>query len=107
MGVTPIYSQPEQPSAQGRNEQAFARTFEQSEQAAGQSTYARQPDRYSADPLSRAERIARIIDPAAWALVDHWRTKANRADLEARCSEKAGPSLAKAATILDLCEAAA
>lgn len=48
------------------------------------------------------EAVARMIDPQAWALIDHWRAKPERLDLISRIHREAQPSLAKADAILAL-----
>jgi len=54
------------------------------------------------DPVARdmRERIARVVDPTAWTLVDHWRTPPTRPDLEERVPKATAPSLAKADAII-------
>ncbi len=55
-------------------------------------------------PLTCREAIARIIDPEAWKLIDHWLTKnpRTRPDLMRRAEEQAAPALSKADAIIAL-----
>lgn len=46
------------------------------------------------------EQMARVIAPETWTLVDHWRSRNARPDLEVRAVEAIAPSLAKADAIL-------